>query len=176
MSFCAICTDEIKGDVIKEPLGKKGALVIVCTDCSNERPVDREPQQGYQCRDDVEPVTGFKKRPPGFKRAVAKAEKRIVPKNHVSRNYFRDYANVHPVTPGFVVELIRRSFSDGRRSLTTVECKALAEAQPWFGPDVRYLGSGRQHAVFERPDPGNVKRIRHQEVDVLAVLRGHEVE
>jgi hypothetical protein len=37
-SFCAICASDIIGDVVREPLGKLGALVAVCVDCRTKTP------------------------------------------------------------------------------------------------------------------------------------------
>ena len=34
-TFCAICTADVKPPVMREPLGRDGALVVVCTKCSS---------------------------------------------------------------------------------------------------------------------------------------------
>jgi len=49
---CAICTDEIRGDHTREPLGKAGALVIVCSDCSSTA---ADPQGALRIKAGYEP-------------------------------------------------------------------------------------------------------------------------
>lgn len=168
---CAICVSTIRGEVLREPLGRNDAMVAVCSSCSTERPEIRPSSTpAYFCGE--EPHVA------GFRRAVDVADRRIVPAKHVSRSDFRNYANVLPVSPGFVVELVLRKVS-GERSLTADECKAVAEKSSWFGPEVRYLGVSRGYAVFERPNPELVKRSRVErlrEIDPLAALRGMEAD
>lgn len=37
-NWCALCTADIPGTPLREPLGRDGALVNVCTSCATEHP------------------------------------------------------------------------------------------------------------------------------------------
>jgi hypothetical protein len=46
---CAICANDITGDVHREPLGRHDALVSVCASCATEPPIATDgPDRGYE--------------------------------------------------------------------------------------------------------------------------------
>ena len=40
--FCAICLEDIEGQVVRRPLGRDGGMVRVCERCDGDRPSDGE--------------------------------------------------------------------------------------------------------------------------------------
>jgi hypothetical protein len=56
---CALCTDEITGATHREPFGRDGALVNVCSDCSSVHP--RSGRYGFSGSREVSKGVGIRR-------------------------------------------------------------------------------------------------------------------
>ncbi len=152
-SFCAICVDPIAGTPLREPLGKRGAMVNVCSDCSTlAAPVRLGPERGYPVPAERERIAQRAPASPG----------RLVPvllESHRVR------------TPGMILVRIPQRDATGKH-LDFVEAQKTIAHELWY-PHRRYLGTDGRSFMFERPDPKVAAASRRRDVDPTAAIAKH---
>jgi hypothetical protein len=148
MPSCAICTREAPAsDLTKQPLGARGALVLVCRACDEEPAREKfGPEISRDIDDDSKRVSGRE-----FRRRCA-----VVVGNTPWFN--KHGAWVDDATPGFVIVRVGR---DRAHPLDSNEAREKLRGQPWFS-ELRYLGSTDAHIIFERPSNETIARRREE--------------
>jgi hypothetical protein len=151
-AWCAICGDDIVGEVRREPLGKDDALVAVCDDCATKAPQEaRGPDRGYQVRESATAREGT----PSAKRALLHAVKKL----RRPRGLKLHGALTGRPTPGFIIVRVPRIVAG--RSIDKAEAQESLRGQPWFA-DLQILGTTSKWHLFQRPDPDLVAKSRQR--------------
>jgi len=150
-TFCSICTGTLRIGFSMQALGKNNALVAVCSECSDEQPVERvgpransnpEPGGGLsmaelrdrkRVRMSSKPETKGPRKPPGRPRAGSLCK--AVPDGHVLVR-----------AP---IRVLGRTF-DHHEALTRLRADRSNAA--WIDEAV-YLGSSTKFHMFARPSP-----------------------
>jgi hypothetical protein len=158
-AWCAICGDDIVGEVRREPLGKDDALVAVCDDCATKAPQEaRGPDRGYQVRD-VTPGATARERPTSAKRAIVDVGPSLAVAPRRTRGPRLRGALTGRPTPGFIIVRVPRIVAG--RSIDKAEAQESLRDQPWFA-DLQILGTTSKWHLFQRPDPDLVAKSRQQ--------------
>ena len=168
-AFCAICTDPISGPVKREPLGRGGALVAVCTDCSEERPIAHDDDRGrYQPPPENSGGALLKALNDGMKRVIGEQGLEL---QRVERHMLRNVAPL-PMRPGFKLARYRRP--SGRFAFE--DAPELVANEPWRN-EARYLGMTSAWVLFERPDVEGATAARNAPpFNPLLVLERYRME
>ena len=160
--FCAICTDAIvlaPGAIPRrEPLGRGGALVLVCDGCAIEPARERGPSAlGYNTSETGQGA-GWERIVAAGNRALAKMGK--PQSSPLTRGRV---TIVNDRTPGWIlirVSCRRRDFN---------EAVATFKHEPWFA-EARYLGTIPGYFLFERPNPKIAAELRRPSQNPLIDL------
>lgn len=158
-AFCAVCTSE-RGPFVRRPLGRDNALVSVCAKCDDEAPRAYSSVRGYESPySDVRAEQAISRIASSVGGGITTRGRRIHRGNK---------------TPGFILERVRVTTSDGRRR-DAQEAAAEAFAGCSWASEVRYLGIAKSKPsdfhLFERPDPDFVKQLRTESIgEVVADL------
>lgn len=152
--FCAICTRDIVGAVKREILD--GRLVIVCSRCTDEKPIARASERGYQAPYSEGSTAATR-------HALAKLGRELGAR---PQRPMSDLAIA--CSPGFVLVRVPQLHDGQHRD--EQEARATFAQQPWAS-EARYLGSsgrgrGGMH-LFERPDAEAARRARMGDADPL---------
>jgi hypothetical protein len=140
VSFCAICTADIAGEPTREPLGKGGAMVAVCSSCADEQPVEKHgPKREYEENEGGD-----------VRRLVDEASRRIFGEK---RTNAARKIGLNPIAPqryGWLVVRVPHRDREGRpRDRRDAMCVAIVE----FGVPIRFVTTTTGFFVFERPNP-----------------------
>lgn len=126
---CAICANEIRGEVIRQPLGRGDALVPVCTACDTGAITARSSQLGYTGYET--PIARIARRP------AASAKSTVSPA-------WSSSPAAKARTPGFVLHRVSMRHRDED------EARATFAGEPWAA-EARYLSTSAGWHLFEHP-------------------------
>lgn len=139
MSFCAICTGAFQQDrLVRRPLGKGDAPVLICRRCDEEAPIARDDTRGYEAKDRTNAITQNISR-------IARDAAFETGKS-TGQTYAKDK------TPGY--SLVMVPVVDGALTRDQASARQTFIAEPW-ADQAKYLGAvkiGRRSMhLFEHP-------------------------
>lgn len=152
--WCAICADPIAGKPARRPLGRDDAMVNVCTDCDEARPIANDNRRDYEPR-------------PGltvdeFRAGIARMAKSLkAPRGQQPK------PSPGAVSDGYLLFRVPITAPDGTHRDHIEAAKVFAGAR--WASRARYLGiGGTEWHLFERPAPPQRRTINID--SVLAAL------